>query len=272
MQSGAGYFGGKEPATDVVGEKYPELGERAPLPFYESIDNSGLQPFEPITIDDVPAFDPSRLNGTEPFQEPWADRGPGEGGYDFIDFTPAPNPAPSQADMEYFLSTNIPNEPETVQDLLAQYYPEPTQAPSPVNPFADLPADEAGQTVEIIGRPDDEEPFDPWADRGPNYGNEGRNYRDPESTQGPGGSPVNAGREPAPAISVPAPSIKIPGVGGAPSPAPATKAKSDKDMAGLFALLGAMGGSQQAAPENYQVADVRNATMAEMLRSMGLSA
>lgn len=256
VQSGAGYFGGKQSATDVVGKKYPELVESAPLPFYESIDNLGLQPLEPIAIADVPAFDPSRLSGAEPSQDPWADRGPGEGGYDFFDSTPAPSPTPSQADMEYFLSTNIPNEPETVQDLMAQYYPEPTQAPSPVNPFADLPADEAGQKVEVIGRPDDAEPFDPRAEE--------NGYGDliPPTT------------EVAPPVSIrpPAPSIKIPGVGGAPSPAPASKAKSNIDMAGLFALLGAMGGSQQASPENYQVADVRNATMAEMLRSMGLSA
>jgi len=262
-QSGAGYFGGKEPATDVVGEKYPELVERAPFPFYESIDNSGLQPFEPIAIADVPAFDPSRLNGTEPSQDIWADRGPGEGGYDFFDFNPAPSPAPSQADMEYFLSTNIPNKPETVQDLMAQYYPEPTQAPSPVNPFADLPADEAGQTVEVIGIPDDAEPFDPY---GPGSG-WGEDVLPPGYEE-----PPPEAVAPPVSIRPPAPSIKIPVVGGAPSPAPATKAKSDKDMAGLFALLGAMGGGQQAAPENYQVADVRNATMAEMLRSMGLSA
>lgn len=259
-QSGAGYFGGREPATGVLGDKYPELGDRQAPPVYENIDNSEFRPISPFELPEIPEMAQLRGTAVEPSISPWEDRGPGEGGYDFPDFTPAPSPAPSQADMEYFLSTNIPNKPDTVQDLMAQYYPGPSQAPAfePVNPFADLPPEESGDRVEItaprtgvydydVGTGDMRfpDPFDPRADEN-GYGD----LIPPPSAVAP---PVS--------VKPPAPSIKIPGVGGAPSPAPAPKAKSGNDMAGLFALLGAMGGQQGRPAENYQVANVENPIM-----------
>ena len=267
VQSGAGYFGAKGDATDVLGDKYPELGDRQPFPVYENIDNSEFQPVEPISLPEIPEM--AQLNGvaTEPSGSP----------YGFPDFTTTPSPPPSKADLEYFLSTNIPydpNEPDTVQDLMAQYYPEATQTPTPepVNPFADLPPEEAGEVVPIVGQRTGVYDYD--------VGTGDMSFPDPygpDSGWGkdvltPGYAEPTPTPAPAPSVSVPAPSIKIPGVGGAPSPAPATKAKSGPDMAGILALLGSMGGGQQAAPDNYRVADVRNATMNEMLRSMGLSA
>jgi hypothetical protein len=101
VQKGAGLFGDKGDATDVLGEKYPELGERQPFfPVYEKIDNSEFQPIEPISLPEIPEM--AQLNGVaaEPFQSPWEDRGPGEGGYDFPDFTTTPSPPPSKSDME----------------------------------------------------------------------------------------------------------------------------------------------------------------------------
>lgn len=264
-QTGAGFLGGRESATDVLGDKYPELGDRQAPPEYEDIDNSEFRPISPFELPEIPEM--AQLNGVEPSISPWEDRGPGEGGYDFSDFTPAPSPAPSQADMEYFLSTNIPNKPDTVQDLMAQYYPEPSQAPAfePVNPFADLPPGGPMQRVEITaprtgvydydaGTGDMRFPdlFDPRIDEN-GYGDL---------------IPPPAAVAPPVSIKPPAPSIKIPGVGGAPSPAPAPKAKSDTDMAGLFALLGSMGGQQGQAAENYQVANVENPIMRGLVNDL----
>ena len=264
-QTGAGFLSGRGSATDVLGDKYPELGDRQAPPVYENIDNSEFRPISPFELPEIPEM--AQLNGVEPSISPWEDRGPGEGGYDFSDFTPAPSPAPSQADMEYFLSTNIPNEPKTVQDLMAQYYPEPSQAPAfePVNPFADLPPEEPMQRVEItaprtgvydydVGTGDMRFPdlFDSRIDEN-GYGDL---------------IPPPAAVAPPVSIKPPAPSIKIPGVGGTPSPAPAPKAKSDTDMAGLFALLGSMGGQQGQAAENYQVANVENPIMRGLVNDL----
>ena len=175
--------------------------------------------------------------------------------------TPAQEPTPISApERMAFLEANIP-EPETVQELMQQYYPE-------IYETTPAPAPEA-QRVEVTGQresPIEQTAFEQYMQQ---YA---APTEPPGMIEGPQTIEVTGKREPVlfpefeqplltaepmPTVAAPtaAPTAAAPAPAPAPAPTPAAPAKKQDDL-GLLMLLASMMTPQQQAKDDYQLAQI----------------
>lgn len=180
--------------------------------------------------------------------------------------TPAQEPTPISAPERIaFLEANIP-EPETVQELMQQYYPE-------IYETAPAPAPET-QRVEVTGQresPIEQTAFEQYMQQ---YA---APTEPPGMIEGPQTIEVTGKREPVlfpefeqplltaepmPAITTPtaaaptaAPTAAAPTPTPTPAPTPSAPAKKQDDL-GLLMLLASMMTPQQQAKDDYQLAQI----------------
>lgn len=188
-------------------------------------------PYDPAAVSAMTANDAIKPVSTKPTSE-WTDA-------EWDEYL-------NSSDSNLNAPTNAPVTSETV-DVTAQRIP-------PVNAGGAIGAG-IGATLPNYGNEGNNYPP---STNNPDYGNEGKNYPTPESTQGPGGSPVNAGPTPDWSSSIKDWVLKNPklamtlagsllgGAGGSSTPAPA--APGTGPQAGFTATPAPSLGRQYVAP------------------------